>query len=134
MMRCSIDLHTCVCLQACVCIQAYARRRYSALYIACQEAHAEVATLLLDRGASIHLASDRGYSPLFSVCQAGHVQMARLLLGRGADVEQAMRGGATPLRVPRLNRAHAGYVDLFVSDSIVHSSTPRVCDRLDFKP
>ena len=42
------------------------------LSIACQQGHAEVASVLLAAGAAVDLARDTGDTPLYIACEKGH--------------------------------------------------------------
>lgn len=83
----------------------FALHRGTALLVACEGGHLEVAALLLDRGASVDLGEGR--SPLLVACQRGDIALTRLLLSRGADPNRRFDGGtaltvAEGLRNPAL--------------------------------
>ncbi|KAF0717653.1 Aste57867_2175 [Aphanomyces stellatus] len=60
----------------------------SPLFIASQNGHIEVATLLLANGADVNQDDKYGWSPLSIASQQGHVEVTTLLLANGADVNQ----------------------------------------------
>jgi ankyrin repeat protein len=67
------------------------------LHLAVQGGHAELAELLLDRGADISAADASGYTPLHHAAYAGDAALVGLLLARGADVTEREVRGRTPL-------------------------------------
>ena len=69
------------------------------LWIACNFGRAEVASLLLERGASVDAVDRDGLAPLHAACKEGHPDAARVCLGHGADIERASAPpyNATPL-------------------------------------
>ena len=69
------------------------------LWLACWRNHVDVATLLLDRGATMELADALGATALFISAQLGYVEAATLLLDRGAEVDRSDAKGMTPLSV-----------------------------------
>ncbi|EGZ22543.1 hypothetical protein PHYSODRAFT_497418, partial [Phytophthora sojae] len=56
----------------------------TALYIACEHGHAEVAELLVTHGADIELPDERGWTPLMAAAWKDHVDVVQLLLQHGA--------------------------------------------------
>jgi ankyrin repeat protein len=62
----------------------------TALMLACQNGHRDVAELLLDRGAEVGQASQDGLTALMMwACTNGHRDVAELLLDRGAGASKA---------------------------------------------
>ena len=59
------------------------------LFIACQQGHVDVATLLLDKGAEVDKANKNGATPLYIACNKGHVDAAQLLREKGAKADAA---------------------------------------------
>jgi len=66
-----------------------------------------VATLLLDRGATVDKSDVRGETPLAAACDRGCVEAARICLDRGADVNKVSDFIFTPLYVACAN-GHVG--------------------------
>jgi ankyrin repeat protein len=64
---------------------------------AAQNGHTEIAALLLQKGATVDLATANGVTPLHFAAQEGHTALAALLLQKGASVDLAKADGATPL-------------------------------------
>ena len=73
----------------------------SALHIAAEEGNAEIARLLLDRGAKVEARTRLGgYTPLHLASGNAHASVVDVLLGAGADVAATtVTGGATPLHL-----------------------------------
>ena len=71
------------------------------LLISCYDGHAEIATLLIDRGSTaIDAKNDGGQTPLFISCDSGYLEIATLLLDRGsAAIDEKDCDGQTPLLV-----------------------------------
>lgn len=69
----------------------------TALQIAAQNGHREVAQLLIDGGADKEAKTPDGRTPLHIAAQNGHSQVAQLLIDRGADKEHKCQVGFTPL-------------------------------------
>ena len=59
----------------------------TALHDAARYGHTNVATLLLDRGATVESKDKFGYTALHDAAWNGHTDVATLLLDRGADIE-----------------------------------------------
>jgi serine/threonine-protein phosphatase 6 regulatory ankyrin repeat subunit B len=57
---------------------------------ACHNGHAEIASLIIEKGAaSIDRAEAEGWTALFLASQNGHLETVRLLVGKGASIDQA---------------------------------------------
>lgn len=70
----------------------------TALLIAANKGHLDVARLLLDHGADVNSKAGAIQSfPLVESCLQGHTDMARLLLSRGANVNATLAPGETTL-------------------------------------
>lgn len=70
----------------------------TALYVACEFGHVQVAQLLIAAGAAVDAARDDGATPLYKACQdGGKPAIAQLLVTAGAQVNQQDRAGMTPL-------------------------------------
>ena len=81
------------------------------LYIACQNGHVAVATLLLEKGAEVDRADKYGQTPLYIACEKGRADAARLLLGNGAKVDMAEKDGRTLLDIAK-SQGHSSIVAL----------------------
>lgn len=57
----------------------------SPLYIASQNGHYEIVSMLIASGAAINKPRNNGATPLFSSCQENRYEVAKLLLENGAD-------------------------------------------------
>lgn len=74
----------------------------TALYIACETGNADLAKLLIDRGANVDLTVSWQRTPLYASSKAGHADIVKLLLDRGADPDQVTKS-QTPLHVAAEN-------------------------------
>ena len=55
----------------------------TALIVACQSGHVEIARLLIARNADVGQADNDGETPLLAACESGHVEIVRLLSRAG---------------------------------------------------
>jgi len=55
----------------------------SPLTLAACGGHAELANLLIERGANLEEVNDEGYTPLMEAAREGHEEMVALLLAHG---------------------------------------------------
>ncbi len=78
------------------------------LSVAAACGHAEVASLLLQRGAHADLPVGDGMTPLYLAAQFGHAQLVALLLSARASTEVAKADGATPMLVA----SHQGHAEV----------------------
>ena len=69
----------------------------TALGLACAAGHADVAELLLHRGAALEHRDGFGWTPLMCVCASGHVALAGRLLERSASLHHRGNDDATAL-------------------------------------
>lgn len=69
----------------------------TALYLACELGHGEVARLLVEAGASVNAARDDGALPLCTATNRDNTELVALLLREGAAVDAADASGLTPL-------------------------------------
>jgi len=67
------------------------------LFVSSQNGHAEVAKLLLSKGAKADQARNDGATPLITCSLKGNYEVAKLLLTNGAKVDKVNNEGATPL-------------------------------------
>jgi ankyrin repeat protein len=96
----------------------------SALYIASQQNHISVVTLLLDHKADINAPSKGGFNSLYIASQHGHHHIVNLLLERNADINTQSDNGSTPLIIAS-QKGHYKIVDLLLSkgSSVNHKDT-----------
>lgn len=69
----------------------------SALHIAVQEGHQEIAQLLIEKGALVDLRDNSDLTPLHNAAWNGDLGMVKLLLDAGANITARDYSGATPL-------------------------------------
>ena len=67
------------------------------LIVASEEGQLEVVTILLSKGADVHMTTNAGKSALYMGCERGHVQVCKTLLEHGADPGQASCRKKIPL-------------------------------------
>ncbi len=80
-------------------VGAWSADGYTPLHLAAFFGHAEVAELLLHRGAEIDVPAQHPMkvTPLHSAAAAKRFEVAKLLVETGADVDARQAGGWTPL-------------------------------------
>lgn len=91
-------------------VRAYSHDGWTPLHLAAFFGHAEVARLLLDRGADVNARSQsdrfaRANTPLHAAAANRQVEVARLLVERGADVNARDGSGFTPLALAANSRS-----------------------------
>jgi ankyrin repeat protein len=86
------------------------------LYIASQEGHAEVVSMLLAKqGVNVNQAMNNGVTPIYIASQEGHAEVVSMLLAKhGVKVNQAMNDGATPLYTAS-QEGHAEVVSMLLA-------------------
>ena len=98
-------------------------------FVACAEGHADIATLLLRRGADVDSVTSYGWAPLHAACEQGHFEVARLCLASGADIHRRTTySGLTASSVARqegYTTAAAWLVRIESSTWTRHLSEPR---------
>eukprot|EP00066_Takifugu_rubripes_P019371 XP_011608637.1 PREDICTED: protein TANC1 [Takifugu rubripes] len=78
------------------------------LCVQCHLGHQEIASLLLEFGASVDVVSENGMSPLCFSAAAGHLGLVVLLCKRGAKVDQTDKSGQSAL----VHAALRGHLDI----------------------
>lgn len=68
------------------------------LCVQCHLGHQEIASLLLEFGASVDVVSENGMNPLSFSAAAGHLGLVMLLCKRGAKVRSIKRKTASRLK------------------------------------
>lgn len=74
----------------------------TALYIACENGNAELAKLLINRGADVNLPVSWQRTPLYAANKGGYADIVKLLLNNGANPNQLAKS-QTPLHVAAEN-------------------------------
>ena len=70
----------------------------TALHVTSEQGHADIAALLLERGAAPErIQPATGFSPLMMSAYFGHVEVARLLVQWGAALDRCDHSGHTAL-------------------------------------
>ena len=85
----------------------------SPLFVACENGHSEMVSVLLCHGADVHQSSHVGFFPLFMASQNGHVDIVEVLLKKGADVKQRKKNKATALMIAAEN-GHLDVIEVLV--------------------
>jgi len=75
----------------------------SALHLAVREGYADIAKLLLDRGAEVDVLDPFDVTPLHNAAWNGNIDLFKLLLDAGADIEASTYDGNTPLSLAQNN-------------------------------
>jgi ankyrin repeat protein len=91
------------------------KRGCTPLHFACDGGHCELAALLIDRGADIHVRDVDGDTPLHWAAVAGRAEAAKLLISKGADVDARNMESATPLHYSIL-RGHKNLAELLIEN------------------
>ncbi|CAK4076071.1 unnamed protein product [Aphanomyces euteiches] len=79
-----------------------------ALHRAAGGNHAELCTILIERGAEVNCPDKSGRTPLHWACISGHKEAAIILLDKGATVDAVTTSGMTSL----MGAAEAGKVEV----------------------
>jgi ankyrin repeat protein len=70
----------------------------SLLFEAAWEGHAEVAKVLVARGADVNRGDFLGHTAIYAAAFSGHEEMVLLLLRAGADIRPRVTSAGTPLK------------------------------------
>eukprot|EP00435_Cladocopium_sp_Y103_P008067 s2243_g2.t1 len=90
------------------------RKGKTALHLATQGGHWEIARLLLDAGAEKNGATVVGLTPLMLAVLMAHLELVQLLLDAGADKNIEAKDGFTPLHLA-VQKAHLDVARLLLS-------------------
>uniref|UniRef100_A0A8C3F7N9 Ankyrin 1 n=1 Tax=Chrysemys picta bellii TaxID=8478 RepID=A0A8C3F7N9_CHRPI len=102
---------------------------YTPLHIAAKQNQLEVASSLLQYGASANAESMQGVMPLHLAAQEGHADMAALLISKQANGNLGNKSGLTPLHLV----AQEGHVP--VADVLIrHGVTVDAATRMGYTP
>ena len=102
----------------------------TALHLAAETGHAEVAALLIEAGADIEVVTppstrgyrDRGSTPLLLAAYWGHARVTELLIDSGADVNVRVNAGWTVLHFAASN-GHKAVAELLIAGGADINST-----------
>lgn len=83
------------------------------LFLAADQGHVKITTLLLQLGADSDMAEEGGRTPLFAACSRGYPECAKALLVAGAGVDLQNKSGATPLYVA-CQEGHEACVEVLI--------------------
>ena len=72
---------------------------YTALMLASQTGHTDVAKLLIEAGADVNAQDNNGETALMLVSDEGHTDIVKMLIEKGADVNAQTNDGQTALRI-----------------------------------
>jgi ankyrin repeat protein len=80
----------------------------TALMLASQDGHTDVAKLLIEKGADVNARKNDGVTILILASQDGHTDVAKLLIEKGADVNARSNKGGTAL----ILASKGGHIDV----------------------
>ncbi|XP_063438380.1 ankyrin repeat domain-containing protein 29-like [Mytilus trossulus] len=80
----------------------------SGLFMASQEGHTDIVTLLLERNHDVNVCTNDNCSPLLQASQNGHTDIVKLLLERNPDINLCDKDGKSPL----LKASTYGHTDI----------------------
>jgi ankyrin repeat protein len=78
-------------------IDARNRRSKTALHLAAENHHPEIARILLEQGADCNARSDGAWAPLHIAAEKGYLDIIKLLSHHGANLNAETTNGMTPL-------------------------------------
>ena len=64
---------------------------------AVEESHTEIARVLIEGGADVHVSSTKGFTPLIAAARNGNIEMGKILIAAGAGVDETGSDGTHPL-------------------------------------
>jgi len=99
------------------------------LHQASDRGHAEIARVLLERGADPNAQNNNGWSPLHRASDGGYAEVVRVLIGYGADVSARDAQGWTPLHWAS-DRGYVGVTRVLLE----HSADPTARDEQGWTP
>jgi ankyrin repeat protein len=92
--------------------------KQTALHLACENGHVEVAIVLIEQGANINAKGLGGDTPLHGAIKFGKVHVVRALLKQGADREMPNDYGDTPIDYAQAE-GYEDIIDCFNDSAIV---------------
>uniref|UniRef100_A0A8C0H8T1 Ankyrin 1 n=1 Tax=Chelonoidis abingdonii TaxID=106734 RepID=A0A8C0H8T1_CHEAB len=123
------SLHPASQVPALLCMPLTLCNGYTPLHIAAKQNQLEMASSLLQYGASANAESMQGVMPLHLAAQEGHADMAVLLISKQANGNLGNKSGLTPLHLV----AQEGHVP--VADVLIrHGVTVDPATRMGFTP
>jgi cytohesin len=89
---------------------------WTLLHLAAMEGHADIAAILINKGADIHARNEDwfGATPLLCAARLGHADVAELLIDAGADINMHAKYFQTPLDYAA-SQGHLDVVELLIS-------------------
>uniref|UniRef100_A0A8P4GCD3 Ankyrin 1, erythrocytic b n=1 Tax=Dicentrarchus labrax TaxID=13489 RepID=A0A8P4GCD3_DICLA len=100
-----------LCVPVCPCFSL--QNGYTALHIAAKQNQMEVASCLLQNGATPNVESLQGITPLHLAAQEGRPDIVALLISKQANVNLGNKNGLTPLHLVA-QEGHVGIADTLV--------------------
>ncbi|KAH8729852.1 hypothetical protein BGZ61DRAFT_475415 [Ilyonectria robusta] len=103
----------------------------TALYMACESGHFDMADLLLKRGANPNIVEANGKTALYMACEKGQLNIVQRLLQQHADPNTVGPGNSTPIMVAVMmaaNRAEKNRLGV-VKELIRFHADPRRTDH-----
>jgi len=104
-------------LQAGAAIDAKGARGESALLVAINEGHDDIALLLLDRGASVNVQAENLDTPWLQAGALGRTPVIKAMLSKGPDLSIRNRFGGNAL-IPACERGHVEAVRVLLTSGI----------------
>jgi len=84
---------------------------------ACAGGNTEIAGLLIDKGADIHVSTGNGWTPLIYAANSSNLELCQLLIEKGCDVNLAAPDGSSPLSRALWN-ADSALTELLVTQGV----------------
>lgn len=103
----------------------------TALYMACESGHFDMADLLLKRGANPNIVEANGKTALYMACEKGQLNIVQRLLQQHADPNTVGPGNSTPIMIAVMmaaNRAEKNRLGV-VKELIRFHADPRRADH-----
>ena len=106
--------------------------RWSALMNASSRGHYDIASLLCDSGADVHLKSKYGSTALMIASEYGYTNIVSLLISAGARIDEGRKYGSTALELAAKNNKYEVCQILITKygADYTHESVRRYLDKL----